>query len=224
MGFGDILKNSFIQGYMDVNITTRSILLILMTAGIFGLYLFLVYRVVNRKSVYSKSFNISLVAMAIITAAIIISIQTSVVISLGMVGALSIVRFRTAIKDPMDLVFLFWSIGVGIMCGAGQFELAGITCVGLTVLILILESIPMVKAPMVLVVNLNRSISEETIKDILKDLSKNYRIKSRSIKNSVKELVIELRTSQESELMDRLSNVEGINSVSLLAHSGEVTY
>lgn len=224
MGFGDILKNSFIQGYMDVNVSTKSILLILMTTGIFGLYLFLVYRIVNRKSVYSKSFNTSLVAMAIITAAIIISIQTSVVISLGMVGALSIVRFRTAIKDPMDLVFLFWSIGVGIMCGAGQFELAGITCVGLTVLILILESIPMVKAPMVLVVNLNRSISEETIKDILKDLSKNYRIKSRSIKNSVKELVIELRTSQESELMDRLSNVEGINSVSLLAHSGEVTY
>lgn len=224
MGFGDILKNSFIQGYMDVNVSSKSILLILMTAGILGLYLFLVYRIVNRKSVYSKSFNISLVAMAIITAAIIISIQTSVVISLGMVGALSIVRFRTAIKDPMDLIFLFWSIGVGIMCGAGQFELAGITCVGLTVLILILESIPMVKAPMVLVVNLSRSISEETIKDILKDLSKNYRIKSRSIKNSVKELVIELRTSQESELMDRLSDMEGINSVSLLAHSGEVTY
>lgn len=224
MGFGDILKNSFIQGYMDVNITSKSITLILVTTGIFGLYLFAVYRIVNRKSIYSKSFNISLVAMAIITAAIIISIQTSVVISLGMVGALSIVRFRTAIKDPMDLIFLFWSIGIGIMCGAGQFELTGIMCLGLTVLILILESIPMVKAPMVLVMNMNRSISDETIKDILKGLSKNYKIKSRSIKNSVKELVIELRTSQESELMDRLSALEGINSISLLAHSGEVTY
>ena len=224
MGFGDILKSSFIQGYMDVNVTPKSIILILVTTGIFGLYLFMVYRIANRKSAYSKSFNISLVAMTIITAAIIISIQTSVVISLGMVGALSIVRFRTAIKDPMDLIFLFWSIGVGIICGAGQFELAGITCVGLTVLILILESIPMVTAPMVLVVNLNRNISEETIKDILKDLSKNYKIKSRCIRNSVKELVIELRTSQESELMDRLSDMEGINSVSLLAHSGEVTY
>lgn len=224
MGFGDILKNSFIQGYMDVNVSSKSIILILVTTAIFGLYLFAVYRIVNRKSIYSKSFNISLVAMAIITAAIIISIQTSVVISLGMVGALSIVRFRTAIKDPMDLIFLFWSIGVGIMCGAGQFELAGFTCVGLTVLILILESIPMVKAPMVLVVNLNRNISEETIKNILKGLSKNYKIKSRCIRNSVKELVIELRTSQESELMDRLSEMEGINSVSLLAHSGEVTY
>ena len=224
MGFGDILKSSFIQGYMDVNITSKSIVLILTTTAIFGLYLFAVYRIVNRKSIYSRSFNISLVAMAILTAAIIISLQTSVVISLGMVGALSIVRFRTAIKDPMDLIFLFWSIGVGIVCGAGQFELAGITCVGLTVLILILESIPMVKAPMVLVINLNRSISEDTIKDILKDVSKNYKIKSRSIKNSVKELVIELRTSQESELMDRLSDMAGVNSVSLVSHSGEVTY
>ena len=224
MGFGDILKKSFIQGYMDVNLTSKSIILILVTTAIFALYLFVVYRIVNRKSIYSRSFNISLVAMSIITAAIIISIQTSVVISLGMVGALSIVRFRTAIKDPMDLIFLFWSIGVGIMCGAGQFELTGIMCVGLTVLILILESIPMVKAPMVLVLNLNRNISEEIVEAILKDLCKIYRIKSRSIKNSVKEMVIELKTSQESELMDRLSDMEGINSVSLLAHSGEVTY
>lgn len=224
MGFRDILKDSFVQGYMDVNISARSIVLILLTAGIFGLYLFAVYRIVNRKSIYSKSFNISLVAMAIITAAIIIAIQTSMVISLGMVGALSIVRFRTAIKDPMDLMFLFWSIGVGIMCGAGQFVLAGILCVGLTILILVLEGIPVIKAPMILVVNLDKSIPEETIKDILKSCSKYYGIKSRSMKNSVKELVIELRTSQESELMDKLTGVEGINSVSLLAHNGEVTY
>lgn len=224
MGFRDILKDSFMQGYLDVNLTSKSIVLILTVTAIFGLYLFAVYRIATRKSVYSKSFNISLVAMAIITAAIIIAIQTSMVISLGMVGALSIVRFRTAIKDPMDLVFLFWSIGVGIMCGAGQFELTGILCVGLTILVLVLESIPMVKAPMVLVLNLNRNISEDTIKNILKSYTKFYRIKSRSMKNSVKEFVIELRTSQESELMDSFSDVEGINSVALLAHNGEVTY
>lgn len=224
MGFRDILKDSFVQGYMDVTVSTKSIVLILITTGIFGLYLFAVYRIVNRKSIYSKSFNTSLVAMAIITAAIIIAIQTSMVISLGMVGALSIVRFRTAIKDPLDLMFLFWSIGIGIMCGAGQFVLTGILCVGLTGLILVLESIPMIKAPMILVINLNRSIPEDTIKDVLKSCSRNYKIKSRSIKNSVKEFVIELRTSEEDELMNRLSGIEGINSVSLLAHNGEVTY
>lgn len=224
MGFRDILKDSFVQGYMDVTVSSKSIVVILITTGLFGLYLFAVYRIVNRKSIYSKSFNISLVAMAIITAAIIIAIQTSMVISLGMVGALSIVRFRTAIKDPLDLMFLFWSIGIGIMCGAGQFVLAGILCVGLTILILVLESIPVIKAPMILVINLNRSISEDTIKDVLNSCSKNYKIKSRSVKNSVKEFVIELKTSQESELMDRLSGLEGIKSVSLLAHNGEVSY
>ena len=224
MSFKDVLKDSFVQGYMDVNLTTRSMVVILITTGIFGLYLYAIYRVVNRKSIYSKSFNISLVAMAIITAAIIVAIQTSMVISLGMVGALSIVRFRTAIKDPMDLVFLFWAIGVGITCGAGLFELTGILCIGLTILILVLESIPMVKAPMVLVLNLDKGISDDVVKEILKACSKHYRIKSRSVKNSVKELVIELRTSQDSELVDKLSDVKGINSVSLLAHSGEVIY
>lgn len=224
MGFRDILKDSFVQGYMDVTVSAKSIVIILIITAIFGLYLFAVYRIVNRKSIYSKSFNVSLVAMAVITAAIIIAIQTSMVISLGMVGALSIVRFRTAIKDPLDLMFLFWAIGVGIMCGAGQFVLSGILCVGLTVLILVLEGIPVVKAPMVLVVNLNREIPEETVQDILKSCSRYYKIKSRSIKNTVKEFVIELRTSQESELMDRLSDLEGLNSVSLLDHNGEVTY
>lgn len=224
MGFRDILKDSFVQGYMDVTVSTKSVVIILIITAILGLYLFAVYRIVNRKSIYSKSFNVSLVAMAIITAAIIIALQTSMVISLGMVGALSIVRFRTAIKDPLDLMFLFWSIGVGIMCGAGQFVLSGILCLGLTVLILVLEGIPVIKASLVLVITLNREIPEETVLDILKSCSKYHKIKSRSIKNTVKELVIELRTSQESELMDKLSDLEGVNSVSLLAHNGEVTY
>lgn len=224
MSFRDILKDSFLKGYMDVNISSKSIVLILITAGVFGLYLFAVYRVVNRKTIYSKSFNISLVAMSIITAGIIIAIQTSMVISLGMVGALSIVRFRTAIKDPMDLMFLFWSIGTGIMCGAGQFVLAGIMCVGLTVLILILESIPVVRAPMVLVVSLDRNVSESMVVEILKKYAKFYRIKSRSIKNQLKEYVIELKTSQESELIDQISALEGLKNVSLLEHNGEVTY
>ena len=205
MGFQDILKKSFIQGYMDVNISGRSIALILTTAAIFGLYLFVVYRVVNRRAVYSKSFNVSLVAMAVITAAIIIAIQTSMVISLGMVGALSIVRFRTAIKDPMDLMFLFWSIGVGIMCGAGQFMLCGLLCIGLTVLILVLEGIPVIKAPMILVISMDKTVSEDTLSGILKAHSKFYRIKSRS-------------------LMEKLSRMEGLKNLSLLEHSGEVTY
>lgn len=162
--------------------------------------------------------------MAIITAAIIIAIQTSMVISLGMVGALSIVRFRTAIKDPMDLMFLFWAIGIGIMCGAGQFVLTGILCVGLTLLILVLENVPVIKTPMILVISLNQNISEDKVIDILKFNCKYYKIKSRNLKNSIKEYVIELKTSQEKGLMEQLSELDGLNGLSLLAHDGEVTY
>ncbi len=224
MSFQDILKESFIKGYMDVNVSSKNITLILVITGIYGIYLFAVYRFMTRKSVCSKSFNVSLVAMAIITAAIIIAIQNSVVISLGMVGALSIVRFRTAVKDPLDLMFLFWSIGVGIMCGAGQFVLAGIMTVGLTVLMLILECIPVIRAPMVLVINMERDVPEDDIREILKQSCRHYKIKARSVKNSAKEYVIELRTSRESLLLDELSKREGIRSFSLLDHNGEVTY
>ena len=119
MGFKDILKKSFLEGANVVDFSIASVALTLVVTAALGLYIYIVYRLISRKSFYSKSFNISLVAMAMITAAIILAIQSSVVISLGMVGALSIVRFRTAVKDPMDLVFLFWSISIGIICGAG---------------------------------------------------------------------------------------------------------
>ena len=99
---------------------------------------------------YSKNFNISLAVMSLITAAIILAMQSNLVISLGMVGALSIVRFRTAIKDPMDLAFLFWSISIGIICGAGLYEIALVTSVGVTVFILVLDMLPVGKAPICL--------------------------------------------------------------------------
>ena len=224
MSFKDILKDSFLQGYINVDMSFKNIVVILTVTGVLGLYLFVVYRVITRKSVYSKSFNIALVALAIITTSVIITIQISMVVSLGMVGALSIVRFRTAIKDPMDLVFLFWAISVGIMCGAGQFLMAGIVCIGLTILITALESIPVVKAPMILVIHSDRSLQESAMEEILTRYSKHYKVKSRSTKNAAKEFVIELRTAKEAELADAFSELEGVNSVSLLAHNGEITY
>ena len=119
MGFNDVLKKSFLEGVSVADLSITSVLLNLAVTAALGIYIYFVYRLVSKKEFYSKSFNISQVALAMITAAIILSIQSSVVISLGMVGALSIVRFRTAIKDPMDLIFFFWSISAGIICGAG---------------------------------------------------------------------------------------------------------
>ena len=121
MGFNDVLKKSFIQTATEGMSIGNAVLALGITCLI-AVYIFFIYRVMTRKSFYSKSFNVSLVALSLITAAIILSIQSSVVISLGMVGALSIVRFRTAVKEPMDLVFLFWSISIGIICGAGLLD------------------------------------------------------------------------------------------------------
>ena len=126
MGFKDIFKKSFIQGFTRYDATPENIIVVFLIAGFFALYIFFAYRLLTRRTFYSKSFNIALPALVMITAGVILTIQSSVVISLGMVGALSIVRFRTAIKDPMDLVFLFWAISTGIICGAG---LAQISCV-----------------------------------------------------------------------------------------------
>ena len=124
MSFKDIFKKSFLEGFASTEITTVTVLAALAIACALAFYIFLTYRVLTRKTFYSKNFNISLAGITVITAALILTMQSSVVLSLGMVGALSIVRFRTAIKDPIDLMFLFWAISVGIICGAGLAQVA----------------------------------------------------------------------------------------------------
>lgn len=123
MNFGDIFKSSFINAFSGNEVSGGQTVVILLSTCLVALYLFGVYRVVTRKTFYSKNFNISLAALAVITAIVIMTVQSNIVLSLGMVGALSIVRFRTAIKDPMDLVFLFWAISVGIACGARMLDM-----------------------------------------------------------------------------------------------------
>ena len=131
-----------------MDISTSKIIATLAMVVSLSRYIFFIYRVVTRKTFYSKTFNISLAAIAIITAGIILAMQSNLVISLGMVGALSIVRFRTAIKDPMDLIFLFWAISIGIICGGGLYEVAVITSIIVTVCLLGLDLLPVARTPM----------------------------------------------------------------------------
>ena len=122
MGIIDLLKKAFMEGYATSSITIGTVLICIGCTMLIAVYIYFIYKIVNRNSFYNKGFNISLVIIAVITAAIILTIQSNIVVSLGMVGALSIVRFRTAIKDPMDLAFLFWSISAGIICGAAAIK------------------------------------------------------------------------------------------------------
>lgn len=221
--FSNIFKNSFLDGFANVELSVYSISLALLITSLLALYVFFVYRVVTRKTFYSKNFNIALAGVSVVTAAIILSVQSSVVISLGMVGALSIVRFRTAIKDPIDLMFLFWSISIGIICGAGLAIIAVILSIIMTIGIVVLNAIPIAKAPMILIINSNNKEIEDEICNVVNKFSKHYQIKSRNIVNDSIDLTLELRTSKGKELVQEISSINCVNSVSLLNHNGEVT-
>lgn len=221
--FSDIFKKSFLEGYASVELSAKQIVVVIFFALLIGLYIYATYRFLTKKTFYSKSFNISLVLMSVITAAVILTVQSSVVISLGMVGALSIVRFRTAVKDPMDLAFLFWAISAGIICGAGLVEIAIILSVVATIVIFALDRIPVIKTPMILVVNAGADSDAEILEKIRENTSY-YEEKSRVITDGVLELVYELRTKDGALLSKAVSAVSGVNSVSVMSHDGEVSF
>lgn len=224
MSFKDIFKKSFLEGYASTEIDTVTVLVALAIACGLAFYIFLVYRVITRKTFYSKNFSIAMAAMSVTTAALILTMQSSVVLSLGMVGALSIVRFRTAIKDPMDLFFLFWSISVGIICGAGLAQIAIILSVVLTVAILLLDRLPVAKAPMILVVNTAQPDLEQAIADVVNRYDRHFQVKSRNMTAEALDLVAELRTSQGGALVREVMQISGVTSAALLSHDGEVSF
>ena len=224
MGFTDVFKKSFLEGFTSMDITTGKIAATLIVTALLALYIFAIYRLVTRKVFYSKNFNISLAVMSLITAAIILAMQSNLVISLGMVGALSIVRFRTAIKDPMDLAFLFWSISIGIICGAGLYEIALVTSVGVTVFILVLDMLPVGKAPMMLVVNSSEMNGEKAVLDVVGKYARYYKVKSRNLSKGRLDLVIELKVKEESALVSEVAALDGMISASMISHDGEVTF
>ena len=224
MSFSDIFRKSFIEGFASADINLYTAAVSMAITCFLALYIFVVYRVVTRKTFYSKSFNVALAGIALIIAGIILTIQSSIVVSLGMVGALSIVRFRTAIKDPMDLMFLFWSIAIGIICGAGLAEIAVLMSVMLTVGILVLDRLPVARAPQILVVNATDPDAEAEIMAVVKQHAKHSTVKSRNMTKSALDLVIELRTASGSELLRGVLGVESVSHASLMAHDGEVTF
>lgn len=222
MHFKDIFKSSFLGELSSISHTTAALYLLM--AAAFGFYIFLIYRVVTRKSFYNKSFNLSLWVLTVIIAAIIIAISSNIVLSLGMVGALSIVRYRTAIKDPMDLVFLFWSIAEGIICGAGMPILAAMLAVVLSVGILILDYLPRVKPMKILTVSAGNKDCEDEILGLVVKYCKHYTVKSKVLSESGLNLVIEFSSEQERACVDAVAGVPGVYTVSSLTHDGEVTF
>ncbi len=222
MSFQDVIKKSVMEGFTANDIPLAQMVSILAIAFLIGVYIFFIYRLVNRSALYNRSFHVAMAMISVVTAGIIVAMQSSIVISLGMVGALSIVRFRTAIKDTMDLLFLFWSIGEGIICGAGLFELAVIVALVVTAGIFILELVPISKKPYVLIVNSSDTGAEEEILKRVSENSRSYKVKSRNLKKTGLDMIIEVSTRSEKELMEALNSIEKVENISLLTHEGEL--
>ena len=224
MSIKDAIKKSVLQEFTDPAVTMGDIAASLGMAAVLALYIYLIYKLVTRSAFYSRDFNKSLAMLPVITAGILLAMQSSFVISLGSVGALSIVRFRNAVKDPMDLVFLFWSISIGIVCGAKLYALAVLLSLVLTVLVFVLDLIPAAKSPMLLVMNGSDASVEAALQPILKQQAKAAHVKSRNLTTAGLDLIVELRPNDPAALVQTCAALPGVQSVSLLDHDGQIRY
>lgn len=222
MKFTDVIKKSVLNGFTSGDLSSTEMMVTLGITFLIGLYIFFVYKMVSKTALYDKSFHISMALISVITAGIIVAMQSSIVISLGMVGALSIVRFRTAIKNPMDLLFLFWSIGTGIVCGAGMYEIAIMVALMTTVGMIILEYLPGNRRIYLLIVNGNTQLLEDDILSAITPYAKKCKVKTRNIKKHGCDFIFEVDTKQEKELVEALRKVDNVEQLSLLHHEGEV--
>lgn len=202
-------------------INTTTILTMLFMVTLFSGYEFLVYRFISKRSFYSKHFNIALAIIPFFVASIIMALQSNFIVSLGTIGALAIIRFRTAIKDPLDMVYLFWSVHTGIVVGTGLYELGLLTSVVVSVFLFILDYVPLGKAPYLLVMNIHEIKAEKAILDIVDKYTSHSTVKSRNFSANGLDMILEIRTKEESEMMAELVETESIKNVSLVAHTGE---
>jgi len=223
MSVKDVIKNSVYESLGGgTGLSFHNILLILVISCFIGLYIYIVYKNTSKAAFYSKDLNITLAGMTVIVSAILLAMQSNLIVSLGMVGALSIVRFRNAIKNPLDLLYLFWAISAGIICGVGLYLLAITLCAIMTILLLVLEMLPTSKASSLLVIRTNQSnIDWDAVRTVIKQNSKYFKEKSRSIKNKETEVIIELRTKSEDILLKELESFDAITSLNFLSHDGE---
>ena len=218
--FSDIFKSSFLENMTSVSIPDMVIALVL--AFCLGMFIFLVYKKTFSGVMYSSSFGVTLVALTMITTLVILAVTSNVVLSLGMVGALSIVRFRTAIKEPLDIAFLFWSIAVGIVLAAGMIPLAVIGSVLIGVILLVFVNKKSYKNPYILVLQCENHSSEVQAKSFIESHVEKVSVKSKSVQKGAIELNLEVRLKDENtDFINALSDMSGVSSAVLVSYNGD---
>ncbi len=221
--FSDIFKSNFLEKTTSFSLIDSIIGLVV--AFFIGLFIYAVYKKTFNGVIYSHSFNISLLIMTMATALVIMGISSNVLLSLGMVGALSIVRFRTPIKDPMDLVYIFWAIVSGILCGAGFIPLVIIGAVLIGLVLLVFVNKITVENPYLLIVKFEEELANAEVERIIAAQTKKFTLKSKSIMhNDEIETTYEIRVKQnDAKLMDELTKVAGVKSAIMLSYDGNFT-
>lgn len=220
MTFNDIFKSSFLENVTSVSILDMTLAMILAFA--LGMFIFLIYKKTFSGVMYSSSFGVTLVALTMITTLVILAVTSNVVLSLGMVGALSIVRFRTAIKEPLDIAFLFWSIAVGIVLAAGLIPLAVFGSVLIGVFLLLFVNRKSHVNPYIVVIDCTDYNSEQKAIAYLKEQVSHLVVKSKTVRKGSIELNAEIRMKDDNtDFINALADMEGVNNAVLVSYNGD---
>ncbi len=220
MTFSDIFKSSFLENVTEFSVLDTLIGMIF--ALILGLFIFMIYKRTFSGIMYSTGFAMSLVGLSLVTTLVIMAVTSNVVLSLGMVGALSIVRFRSAIKEPMEIVFLFWSLAVGIVIGAGMIPLAVIGSAIIGIILVLFADKKNNNIPYILIVNCVDEKAEESALNLIKESVKKYVVKAKTVNASGVELTAEIRVKDEAtSFVNRINDLAGVSGATLVTFNGD---
>lgn len=215
----EVFENIF-NMYSNESISTVTIVSVLLMVLFLAVYEFLVYRFVSHRSFYNKSFNITIAILPFFISTIILCLQSNIIITLGTIGALAIIRFRTAVKDPVDMLYLLWSVYVGIICGCQLFEVGVLTSILVTVVLVVLDHVNFGRKPFVLILHSNEDIEIE-LKDSFKLNKMNYKIKSRNYTSKGYDYAVEFTTKDIEGLKNILSKNEKISKYSIIEYDAD---
>lgn len=217
--FKDLIKKSFLDNNPVSTLNSSDIFINLFITLLIGLFIFYIYRKSFQGVLYTQAFNVSLVMVALVTCLVIMTISTNLILSLGMVGALSIVRFRTAIKDSMDIGFMFWAISVGIANGAGYFKISFVGSIFIAIVLLLLSRYRESSSPYLLIINYSAN-GEDALTMYLTKMGA-YKLKSKTVTSNDTELTIEIRTNNDHKIVSEIQALEGVKNCVLVSYNGD---
>lgn len=217
--FKDLIKNSVLEASYVSSLNTSDIFINLFVTFFIGIFIFYIYKRTFQGVLYTQAFNVSLVMVSLVTTLIIMTISSNLILSLGMVGALSIVRFRTAVKDSMDIVYMFWAISIGIANGAGYFQISIIGSIFIACVLLVLTNYRDSTNPYLLIINYNDD-AQNTIKEYTTNLG-SFKLKSKTVTADNTELTIEIRTDNDHKVVTDIQKIQGVKDCVLVSYNGD---